>query len=90
MCEGRFRQGHRSGQRRVRERLKSPWWMISPSRVMTLKVVEVLDCTVTPWFAPRDEPGCDPEIEAGRNDRSEVLPGGLDPFTEVGVVVRTG
>ena len=53
-------------------------------------VVEVLDDTVAPWFAQRDEPWRDAEVEAGRDDRSEVLPGGLDPAAKVGVVVELG
>jgi hypothetical protein len=39
------------GQRRIREILKSPWWMITPSRVITLRCrVRTLITAVTYWW----------------------------------------
>jgi hypothetical protein len=48
----------------------------------------VLDDTVTPRFAYRDEVGGDVEIETGGDDRTEVLPCRWDATTEVRMVVE--
>ena len=49
---GEVPSGHRSVQRRIRESLKSPWWMTSPLRVMTVSSrVRTLMIAVTYWWA---------------------------------------
>jgi len=63
---------------------------LGPEEALVPNVVEMLDDTVAPRLAERDEAGSHLEIEAHRDHRPEELEGRRYAASEVGVIVELG